>query len=156
MDNNNWFDLLSPRQPTYWPTDSGKNPDLIDFGVTKNINKEALSSEISYDLSSDHSAIIITYSGQTPISKALTNKIYKEDLLKYKKKNDIENCIDKINNVLLSALNSSSKLVNLKPKPTLINSYIASLVLAKRRTRRHWQSSREPSVKVRLTEAITS
>ena len=83
MDNNNWFDLLSPRQPTYWPTDSGKNPDLIDFGVTKNINKEALSSEISYDLSSDHSAIIITYNGQTAISK--TKMIYNQDWLKYKK-----------------------------------------------------------------------
>ena len=54
---------------------------------------------------------------------------------------------------MLSASNSSSKLVNLKPKPTLTNSYIESLVLAKRRARRDWQSSRAPSAKLRLTEA---
>ena len=85
MDNNNGFDFLSPRQLTYWPTDPRKNPDLIDFGITKNIDRGALSAEISYDLCSDHSAIIVTYSGQTPISKALTNRIYKHDWLKYKK-----------------------------------------------------------------------
>ena len=110
MDNNNGFDFLSPRPPTYWPTDPRKNPDLIDFGITKNIDRGA---EILYDLYSDYSAIIVNYSGKTPISKALTNKIYKQDWLKYKKyisshielsptldsENDIENCIDKINNV---------------------------------------------------------
>ena len=55
--------------------------------------------------------------------------------------------------VMLSASNSSSQFVNLKPKPTLTNSYIDSLVLAKRRARRDWQSSRAPSSKLRLTEA---
>ena len=85
MDNNNGFDFLYPRQPTYWLTDPGKNLDLIDFGITKNIDRGALSAEISYDLCSDHSAIIVTYSGQTPISKALTNQLYKQDWLKYKK-----------------------------------------------------------------------
>ena len=73
--------------------------------------------EISYDLHSDHSAIIVTYSGQTPISK--TKKRYKQDWLKYKKYisshielcpalnsvKDIENCVDKINNVLLRSQN---------------------------------------------------
>ena len=83
MDNYNGFDFLSPRQPTYWPTDPRKNPDLIDFGITKNIDRGALSEEISYDLCSDHSAIIVTYSGQTPTSK--TNNLYKQDWLKYKK-----------------------------------------------------------------------
>ena len=76
MDNNNGFDFLSPRQLTYWPTDPRKNPDLIDFGITKNIDRGALSADISYDLCSDHLAIIVAYSWQTPISKALTNKMY--------------------------------------------------------------------------------
>ena len=65
MDNNNGFYFLSPRQPTYWPTDPRKNPDLIDFGITKNIDRDALSAEIAYDLHSDHSDIIATYIGQT-------------------------------------------------------------------------------------------
>ena len=79
--DNNGFDFLSPRQPT---TDPRKNIDLIDFGITKNINRSALPAEVSYDLCSDHSAIIVTYCEQTPISKALTNKKYKHYWLKYK------------------------------------------------------------------------
>ena len=69
MANNTGFDFLSPRQPMYWPTEPRRNPDLIDFGITKNIDRDALSAEISYDFHSDHSAIIVTYSGQTPIRK---------------------------------------------------------------------------------------
>ena len=68
---------FAPRLLTYWPTDARKNPDLIDFGISKNIDRVALSAKVSYDLCSDRSAIIVTYSGQAPISKALTNKIYK-------------------------------------------------------------------------------
>ena len=64
-----------------------------------------------------------------------------------------ENCFDKINNVLFFTSNRSSKLVILKPKPTLTYSYIESLVLEKRRARRDWESSRAPSAKLRLTEA---
>ena len=96
---------MSARQPTYWPTDPRKSPDLIDFGITKNIDRDALSAEISYDLCSDHSAIIVTYSGQTAISK--TNNLYPQDWLKYKKYisshlelsptlDDGENCVDDI------------------------------------------------------------
>ena len=55
--------------------------------------------------------------------------------------------------VMLSASNSSSQFVNLKPKPTLTNSYIESLVSAKRRARRDWQISRSTSAKLRLTDA---
>ena len=72
------------RQPTYWPTNPRKNPDLIDFGITKNIHRDALSAKVSYDLCSDHAATIATYCGQTPIIKPLTNKIYQQYWLKYK------------------------------------------------------------------------
>ena len=72
--------------------------------------------------------------GKHPLAQLCT-KIYKQDWLKYisnhnklnpalYSENYIENCIDKINNVLLSASNSSSKIVDLKPNQTLTNSYI--------------------------------
>ena len=77
-----WLRYLSPRKPTYWPTVTRNNSDLIAFSIIKKIGRGALSADISYDLYSDHSAIIVTYSEQTPIRKALTNKI---DWLKYKK-----------------------------------------------------------------------
>ena len=42
--------------------------------------------------------------------------------------------------------------MDLKPTRTLTNSYIEALVLAKRISRRCWQSSKSPSAKLRLTE----
>ena len=66
-----------------------------------------------------------------------------------------ENCLDKIDNVLLSASNSCSKIVDLKPTRTLTNSYIEALVLARRRARRDWQSSRSPGAKLSPKE-VTS
>ena len=47
--------LLVSSTATYFQTDHRKNLDLRDFGIA----------EIAYD----HSAIIVTFSGQTPISK---------------------------------------------------------------------------------------
>ena len=53
----------------------------------------------------------------------------------------------------LFASNSSSTIIDLKPTRKLTNSYIEALVLAKRRARRDWQSSRSSTAKLRPTEA---
>jgi hypothetical protein len=51
-------------QPTYWPTDRRKIPDIIDFCITKGISNNYLKAESCLDLSLDHSPVIITYSTQ--------------------------------------------------------------------------------------------
>ena len=56
----NRLDAISSGQPTYWPTDLNKIPDLIDFAVIKNIKREFISVIPSLDLSSDHSPTILT------------------------------------------------------------------------------------------------
>lgn len=53
---------LSTGKPTYWPTDPGKVPDLIDFFITKNIASNFIKIEESYEMNSDHSAILLTLS----------------------------------------------------------------------------------------------
>ena len=73
-DNRNGLEFLSPRQLTYWPTGPRKTPHLINFAITKNIDRSTLSAEVSYDLCSDHSAITVT-----PLNKTLTNQICKQD-----------------------------------------------------------------------------
>lgn len=45
--------------PTYWPTDRRKVPDIIDFGIVKEISKANFNITNSLDLSSDHSPLII-------------------------------------------------------------------------------------------------
>jgi hypothetical protein len=63
MVNNN-LNHLSTGQPTYWPKERRKIPDVIDFCVTKGISNNYLKAESCLYLSSDHSSVIITYSTQ--------------------------------------------------------------------------------------------
>lgn len=48
--------------PTYWPTDTNKIPDILDFFVTNGINSNYIQTESTQDLSSDHSPILMTLS----------------------------------------------------------------------------------------------
>ena len=51
---------ISTRQPTYWPSDPNKLPDLLDFCVTKGIDTKKLTVASCLDLTSDHTPILIT------------------------------------------------------------------------------------------------
>ena len=55
-------EALSTGKPTYWPTDTNKIPDLIDFFIVKNISNSYLQIEEGWDMDSDHSPIILTMS----------------------------------------------------------------------------------------------
>lgn len=51
---------LSTRQPTYWPADKRKIPDVVDFCVIKGVNMSHLKIKSSLSLSSDHTPLILT------------------------------------------------------------------------------------------------
>jgi hypothetical protein len=51
---------VSTGEPTYWPGDRRKVPDLLDFSVTKRIPAHSIQAEAGFDLSSDHSPVLIT------------------------------------------------------------------------------------------------
>jgi len=53
---------LSTAEPTYWPTDPNKVPDLLDFLVIKGFSKNYLQLTPNWDLPSDHTPIIATLS----------------------------------------------------------------------------------------------
>jgi hypothetical protein len=50
---------LSTRQPTYWPSDPSKIPDLVYFCITKRIDAKRFTVESRLDLTSDHIPILI-------------------------------------------------------------------------------------------------
>jgi hypothetical protein len=54
MERNN-LKHLSMGEPTYWPFDRNKLPDLVDFCVTKGILQDFAEAKSCFDLSSDHS-----------------------------------------------------------------------------------------------------
>jgi hypothetical protein len=47
-------------EPTYWPSDRNKLPDLVYFCVTKGIPQDFAVAKSCFDLSSDHSPVLIT------------------------------------------------------------------------------------------------
>jgi exonuclease III len=59
MERNN-LKHLSTGEPTYWPSYRNKLPDLVDFCVTKGIPQDLAVAKSCFDLSSDHSPVLIT------------------------------------------------------------------------------------------------
>jgi hypothetical protein len=50
---------LSTGEPTYWPSDRNKLPGLLDFCVTKGMPPNSAAATSCFDLSSDHSPVIV-------------------------------------------------------------------------------------------------
>jgi hypothetical protein len=59
MERNN-LKHLSTGEPTYWQSNRNKLPDLVDFCVTKGIPQDFAVANSCFDLSSDHSLVLIT------------------------------------------------------------------------------------------------
>ena len=53
---------ISTREPTYWPSDPNKKPDLLDFFVLRGITASYIQVESNFELSSDHTPVIATLS----------------------------------------------------------------------------------------------
>lgn len=162
------LDVISSGSPTYWPTDLKKTPDLIDFAVIKGIQRHEINVENSYDLSSDHSPVILSLFN--PCSNLLQNVFpnKRTNWLKYKKYisshlslnvslknvNEIDDAITILNDTLLNAVKVSTP-VNF---PTARQNFkyprsIIELINEKRDLRRQWQRYRSPHLKRQFNQA---
>lgn len=68
------YSFLSTGSPTYWPTDPKKIPDFLDLFVTNGISSTNMDIIPSFDLSSDHSPIIATFSSFIIYKKHITRQ----------------------------------------------------------------------------------
>lgn len=159
-------DVISTGSPTYWPTDSQKIPDLIDFFIYKNLSPNFISIEEGYMMSSDHSPILLTLSENVIIQRennpTLVNK--KTDWNKFKQ--DLEDIIDlkvplktpqQIDIDLrkfITDIQSSAWINTPKFRKRITGYYypveIRDLIAEKRIQRRKWQQTRYPKYKNRL------
>jgi hypothetical protein len=57
LQENNYI-FWSTGSPTYWPSDSEKIPDLLDFFISGCISKSYMEVNSNFDLSSDHTPVI--------------------------------------------------------------------------------------------------
>uniref|UniRef100_A0A6M2DQF2 Putative rna-directed dna polymerase from mobile element jockey n=1 Tax=Xenopsylla cheopis TaxID=163159 RepID=A0A6M2DQF2_XENCH len=144
--------------PTYWPSDFRKTPDLLDFFIVKGIPNQYFKTIANYDLSSDHSPIILTFNTY-PVPSYTPAKLHNKytDWNKFKSIIDgnlalhrpncpleIENHLIFFNNSIITATQHATP-KNISPK---VNSNIPieikRLIAAKRKARRTWQRSHLP------------
>lgn len=168
--NKNNCGYLSTGQPTYWPTDRNKLPDLIDFCVIKGISKYYLHAQTCLDLSSDHSPIIVTVHSKA-LQKQSQAHLHNnrtdwenfrsqveenmETNLPLKTERDLIEAVEHFNNTIHNAAwNSTPVLENVDRSqcPETIRRAIAE----KRKLRRTWHNTRHPSDKNRLNRAERS
>lgn len=133
---------------TYWPTDTKKIPDLIDF--------------FNFDLVSDHTSIVLTLSGtiiKKPQSLALNNRLtdregFRKELeekiklnvpLKTKEQIDVE-AEQFVVDLQQGAWNNKPKLNSKTPGLNYLRE-VREMVAVKRKARKKWQQTRSPENK---------
>lgn len=165
IQKNN-MNILSTGQPTYWPSDLNKIPDLLDFAVTKGISDIHSTIEANLDLHSDHSPIIVTLSTnviwRNPQLRLCTKDtnwnhfqhIINEKLklnFRLKEKSDIEEAVQYITTLIQNASWKATPENNkIVPDNHNIPLHIKQLASQKRTARRKWQRTRNPLDKTEL------
>lgn len=167
--DNNTIGVLTTRQPTIWPSDPKKNPDLIDFFVYKGITEHYLGIESCSDSSSDHTPIIATIS-TTIIEREKKEYLYNkktdwdafrdyitENLklnMPLKSEEDVESATAHITNIIQTASWLSTPILHKKTNMYQnVPVQIRDRVLEKRRLRRTWHYSRREEDKTAFNKA---
>jgi hypothetical protein len=159
---------LSSGEPTYWPTDRNKIPDLVDFCVTKGISPDYISARSCFELSSDHTPILITLSVEnslrSPLPSLCNNNtnweafrlLITEHLqlnVHLKTTNDIEAAIHSFNNLNQRVgWDSTPEPPKIPPSPNC-PLLIKQNILIKRRLRRIWLRYHSANIKRQLNSA---
>lgn len=167
LKSNN-FSYLSSGEPTYWPTDKNKIPDLLDFCVTKGFPTNQATVESCLDLSSDHSPIVIslftkpTY--KTPQPK-LCNKETDWNLLRnilteqlslsigLQHPEQIDEAVEYLNKHIQNAAWQATPATIPMQKKYQCPHTIREKILEKRRLRKRWQETRHPNDKTKYNRA---
>lgn len=168
------LNILSTGQPTYWPADPLKIPDLLDFFIYKGVQTHFLDVESCFDSSSDHTPVIATVSS-TVIKRAVPPYLYNRhtdwrafqlnlseslDLkISLKTKDDIDDAAEYLTKMIQKAawtctppLQQSSNIAKDQTVPNIVK----EKVLEKRRLRRVWHCSRHPADKRDFNKAAAS
>ena len=163
----NKSNCLSTGEPTYWPTDTKKKPDLIDFFIQKNINRNSLRIESNYDLSSDHSPIFLTFL-TSPAMEINNGKSFNlntdwnafREILRHtldnnvplKSPSQVDSAVAYFADKIMEALYNSTPLTKPQKKKTDIPNSIKQAIETKRKQRKQWQTTRHPTDKTILNK----
>lgn len=158
--NENNYSTLSTGEPTYWPTDVNKIPDLLDFCITHGISSNYLDIQSNFDLTSDHTPIIVTIS-TTIIKKQSRLKLYSKNTdwelfkehirqnlnldISMKTEEELEQATNYfITTIQTASWNATPPQANGSRTTPNIPREIMELIAEKRRARARWQYSHNP------------
>jgi len=153
------FQVIPPSQPTYWPTSPSKLPDILDYFITSHINLSQCFIENIYDLSSDHSPILLSFSEspilKDPIPSLIRGKIDWEAFQLYlnthinlnirlKTPHDVDEAVQLLTTTIQKAAWNSTDRNTLQEhrREAAIPFSLRKLIVQKRKARRKWQLSR--------------
>ena len=159
---------VSTGEPTYWPSDPNKYPDVIDFCICKGIPSNLIRAESSLDLSSDHSPIIVSLNSAV-ISSVFPPKLHNKQTnwplfknhvetllplhIPLKTDLDIEDAIEIFNSAIQRASWLSTPPIRNRKCNAPADPKIREQIQSKRKLRKEWQRHRFPSDKTKLNKA---
>lgn len=159
------MNVVSSGQPTYWPTDKKKIPDVIDFYVTKGVTMNNVSCRSCWDLSSDHSPIMLELHTTAqecvqkcvlhnkitnwPLFRELIDKAFQEPV-SLKSNDEITEAVLYFNKSVQDAAWSSTPPLPPRNTDIYVAKHILDKVTQKRRIRKRWQQTRDPVAKKQL------
>lgn len=156
--------FLTSGEPTNWPSDHTKIPDLLDFFICKNVSNNYAAVQSIADLSSNHSPVLLTISTTILMKNAnlhITNKntnweeyreILSQDVdlrIKLKTPDELEAASNAFINLIKSAATRATpkpRTSNL-PENLLYPESVRLLVKQRRKARKKWQRTRCPEDK---------
>lgn len=169
---NGGYEFQTSRNPTYWATDSGKIPDLIDFYVTKGISSNYLEVDNIDELSSDHvpvmmilSSTIIRKKKKATISNRYTDwDEFREKLdhlielkVRFKTTEDLNEQAQNFVEIIHKAASSSTSVPkDVTTQDICYPAEIREMIKRRRKARRIWQQTRHPDDKNTFNLSIIS
>lgn len=148
---------LSAGGPTYWPTDTNKTPDLLDFYLYKGINAGLLTARDLADLSSDHSPVMLIYTKtlKTLVRQGRVNyKQVKSNLqlkinpnVPLKSPDDIDEAVRNLSTVIRDEITAATQSPTSDLTSHQFSDEIRFMITEKRKQRKRWQTTRCPEEK---------
>lgn len=168
--DNNHLRTIATTDPTNWPTDLNKLPDVIDFFIEKGLSRLFYHVETTLDANSNHVPVILTI-GTTVLNTERNPKLYNKRTdwnsfrelvedginlrIPLKTESDIEVAARNLTSVIQESCWKSTPETPERPHQKKVYSEnIRTKIMEKRRLRRIWHTSRHPNDKKTLNKAI--
>lgn len=162
------LETISTGEPTYWPTDLTKTPDVIDIFITKGIPSTNCIIESSHELSSDHTPIIITVGNKIILQSSpasLTNRktnwnLYRKQIsmktnirLPLKSADHIDEATEYIIQNIQEAAWTATPQLRYTQGCVKYPKVLLNKIAEKRRLRRIWHTSKYPEDRTNYNRA---